>query len=611
MPVREDILTPIPGDNPGGRNLRYAPVYDKIKEARRQDDDAVQGEWQRERKVADYLQVIKLANEAIATESKDLQLAAWLTEALLAREGYAGLRGGLTLIKDLVEQFWDHLYPELDEGDAEMRAAPVDWVGGYLTISCKRVALNKAGHDFLKYLEAKAVGYEPQYEDGEARKEAWQAAISENKLPLEEFDKSVNASSKEFYAALLDNLDGSLQIIEESQAPFEEKFGEFAPSYGKLRESLEEVRRLVNQFLQKKIDAEGPAPEPEPVEPDPEAPPDEEPQQDETPRPKKTARRFAGGEPADKDDAAARVAAVAAYLRREDPYSPAPYLMLRGLRWGELRTSGSGILDLNLFEPPPTETRQSLKRMLNDGQYAEALELAESAMAEPCGRAWLDLQRYVVTALEYQSYTAIAEAIKSELKALVRDFPDLSKSMMLDDTPVANPETVEWIKSFAAEPEAFAPPPVAYEAPMMDEPAEPVSAAGEPAPPDSFQLATEAARSGRSEDAIEILADEIGRQTSGRGRFQRKLQLAQICLSVGQDSIAHSLLEELASAIDRHQLEDWESADVVAHALSLLYSCIQRAEIDPAQKAKLYARICRLDPVQALKHSAHAFAHSR
>ncbi len=50
MPLRSDIFDPIPGDNPGGENLRYAPIYDKIKEARRQDDDAPQGEWARERK---------------------------------------------------------------------------------------------------------------------------------------------------------------------------------------------------------------------------------------------------------------------------------------------------------------------------------------------------------------------------------------------------------------------------------------------------------------------------------------------------------------------------------------------------------------------------------
>jgi len=129
MPLRDDPLNPIPGENPSGANLRYAPVYDKIKESRREDDNAPQGEWAHERKVADWKQVVKLAGESLATKSKDLQLAAWLTEAMLRTEGFAGLLAGLKLLKALIEHFWDTLYPEIEDGDAEMRAAPLDWVG--------------------------------------------------------------------------------------------------------------------------------------------------------------------------------------------------------------------------------------------------------------------------------------------------------------------------------------------------------------------------------------------------------------------------------------------------------------------------------------------------
>ena len=68
MPLRDDLLNPIPGDNPGGADLRYDALYDRIKEARREDDDAPQGEWVRARKTADWPLVIKLAGEAIATK---------------------------------------------------------------------------------------------------------------------------------------------------------------------------------------------------------------------------------------------------------------------------------------------------------------------------------------------------------------------------------------------------------------------------------------------------------------------------------------------------------------------------------------------------------------
>src|SRR5580704_13732927 len=100
MPLREDILAPIAGENPSGIDLRYDTkllVYDKIKEARTQDDGLNQGEWQSERKTANFPFVVKLAQDSIATVSKDLQLAAWLTEALLHTEQYNGLCQGIGL----------------------------------------------------------------------------------------------------------------------------------------------------------------------------------------------------------------------------------------------------------------------------------------------------------------------------------------------------------------------------------------------------------------------------------------------------------------------------------------------------------------------------------
>ena len=123
MPLRNDLLNPISADNPAGENLRYAPVYDKIKEARREDDDAPQGDWALERKVADWPLTIKLISEALATKTKDLQLAAWLAEAMLRREGIAGLREVLDLNRAPARELLGRtLYPELEDGDAEFRA---------------------------------------------------------------------------------------------------------------------------------------------------------------------------------------------------------------------------------------------------------------------------------------------------------------------------------------------------------------------------------------------------------------------------------------------------------------------------------------------------------
>src|ERR1700722_19577701 len=107
MPLPDNLLNPIPGENPSGEDLRYEDIYGQIKEARREEDDSAQGEWVHEVKKADYPLVVKLATEAIATRSKDLQLAAWLTDALVRVEGFSGLKQGLLLLQGLTTNFWD------------------------------------------------------------------------------------------------------------------------------------------------------------------------------------------------------------------------------------------------------------------------------------------------------------------------------------------------------------------------------------------------------------------------------------------------------------------------------------------------------------------------
>jgi len=90
MPIDlEVLLKPIPGENPSGADLRYHTLTDQIKEARRKEDDLNQGVWSRDVKTADYAQVIKLSKEALTKHSKDLQIVAWLVEALLHQEELA------------------------------------------------------------------------------------------------------------------------------------------------------------------------------------------------------------------------------------------------------------------------------------------------------------------------------------------------------------------------------------------------------------------------------------------------------------------------------------------------------------------------------------------
>lgn len=593
MPLREDILTPIAGENPSGQDLRYAPVYDKIKEARREDDELAQGAWQYERKVADHNAAIKLAQEAIATSSKDLQLAAWLTGSLLKTKGFPGLLDGLTLCRGLLETFWDTLYPELEDGDPELRAAPLDWIGSRLDVDVKMAALTHDGYSFFQHKESRAIVTEDQAKTKE-QKAAREAALKEGKVAPEVFDKSFGETPKLFYAEAEKTLDACLQALAALDQLCRDKFGDAAPTFGKLKGALDDVRHVVHGFLQKKREFE-----PDPVE---EVPPPAA-EAEAAPAEGGAAAIPAGGdfsfaqipaEPGDRTAAIAAVAAAARFLRKREPFSPAPYLMLRGLRWGELRASS----DPAVLEAPPTEIRRQIKSLALKSRWTELLAAAEDVMALACGRAWLDLQRFVVEACVAlgADYDPIAIAIRSELRALLRDLPRLLDATLSDETPAANPETQAWLRELLAEPAEAAAPPGLPRIPEMDH-----------APDggwrkkfvDAHALATEAMRKGQPQKAFEILYAELEKQRSGRARFQRKLQLAQVCIAAGKDAVAQPLLDDLAATVDNHKLEEWEDREMVAGVLAFLLQSSKKIQADAKAKQAIFERICRLDPAQA------------
>jgi type VI secretion system protein ImpA len=608
MPISEELLKPIAGPNPGGVNLRYDPIYDKIKEARREDDDAgPQGEWARELKKADWPLVIKLCNEALGSRTKDLQLAAWLTEALVHREGFAGLGQGLGLCAALVEQFWDNLYPEPEDGDLELRAMPLDWIGGHLDVKLKKIPLCKNGFDWIAYKESRAVGYETDIGDSEAKRAAREQAIADQKLTAEEFDKAFAGTPKAFYQQRMAEIDGCMEAVNALDQTCTAKFGTFNPSFAGLREALEAVRQAVNVLLVRKRETEpdeaGGA-EPMPAE---EAAPAAAPGAVEAaPRPAMAAaaprKMAAATEPASREEACERIAALAAWLRQQDAYDPAPYVMVRVLRWSELRAAG-GEIDANLLAAPSTELRTRIKQLWNDGNYGELFPVLEAAAAQPCGRGWLDLQRYFCQACDNAgSYDYVKNAVLAELKALLADYPQLPKMSLLDDTPTANAETQAWLQPLLRDREAELRAGKMQAMGVAPDNGQPVDGeeAGEAKPPDVFVLAKQAVESGHTDEAVALLTREAAMER-GRARFQRHVQLAQLCVAAGYNNIAYPILQGLAEEIESRRLEEWESAGMLAHVFTLLFRCVDKMRGDPELKQKLYARVCRLDPVQALE----------
>lgn len=585
-----EFLQPIPGAAPGGVSLRYEPIYDQIRRARTEEDDLPTGDWQRERKTADYSTVIKLSREVLTQRSKDLQVAAWFTEALLKREGFAGLRDGIDLIRGLLETFWDDLHPELEDDDVELRAAPLAWVGEYMDRAARLVPITLDSHTVAQYRDSRLVGYEADADTYEARDQR-NAAIAEGRLTAEEVDTAFSGTPKAWYKALVADIDGALDAIPVLEQLTDEKFGQDAPRFSPLIDAIREVRQVAVQLLERKLETD-----PDPVEIEVAPAPDPTPAVDgsgaDAGTPAMTTHAVAGGGPAPapgtRAGVEAEIANAARFLRRESPANPGPYLLLRGFRWGELRDGGESV-DPRLLQAPPTEKRAQLKTLLMNESWAQLLEAAEEVMATPFGRGWLDLQRYVVSATDGlgDEYLPVGLAVRGALRSLLADLPDLVTVTLADDTPTANRDTHAWLVAEGLLADNG-------DADSLPRPA----ARGRP---DVQARADQLAAAGKHDHAVELLMREASQERSSRGRFLRRTQAAAILVEAGLASVALPILEEISETIEEHKLEEWENAETIARPLSLLYQCHVSIDGDGSAVHDLFLRVCRLDPMQAMK----------
>jgi type VI secretion system protein ImpA len=87
--------------------------------------------------------------EALLGRTKDLRVAMYLTNARLNTHGLPGLADGMALIKGLLTEYWDDVYPQLDaedDNDPTLRVNSLDALGDVNGIvgSLREVALVQA-----------------------------------------------------------------------------------------------------------------------------------------------------------------------------------------------------------------------------------------------------------------------------------------------------------------------------------------------------------------------------------------------------------------------------------------------------------------------------------
>ena len=250
----EGLLNPIPGDEPAGSAPPFV-LKEFLDQARKEinpaEYDPSDPTRPTEFKRADWQGIIEKAGEALRDSSKDLMLAARLSEALARRHGFAGLRDGLRLLRRMVEQCWDRLRPLVEEpDDLEARAAPFNWLDDSdrgsrfpVTVRCLPILSGETGA--LGWLD-------------------WpQITAGKGPVTAEVFEKAVVLASREHCQAVFDDLGEACAEMEALTTALAGPMGEHAPGLSTLRRAMLECHALARMILERKGPAPAAAAEPE------------------------------------------------------------------------------------------------------------------------------------------------------------------------------------------------------------------------------------------------------------------------------------------------------------------------------------------------------------
>lgn len=259
MPLREDLLEPIAGGNPAGDDLYYSPLFEQIKEMRREDSGGgvLGGAFDSaQQKKIDYRGIHKLASDALARRSKDLRLANFALESQLMLESFPVLAAEIEFLRQLQEAFWENLYPRIEEdGDVDMRMVAVEAAAHSLALAARKVPLTRSGLSFDSYLDSRSVGYEKDATSSE-KQAARLDAIDRGRLSAEDFDQAFASTPKAFYVELTEALAESLAALDRLDEFQRRAYGDNYPNLSELRSALDSVRGVAESLLNERRKAE-------------------------------------------------------------------------------------------------------------------------------------------------------------------------------------------------------------------------------------------------------------------------------------------------------------------------------------------------------------------
>lgn len=320
------LLKPISENSPCGEDIRKSnnTFYYKIKNARssariveRQNPDNLQKTFNL------WNIVFEGSIEALSVYSKDLEITAWLIEALVRKHEIAGFRDGFCLVNGLLISFWESLYPKLETVESDRLFAFTGLNGeeraGALIAPLYRVHITQgktlgpfALWNYIQAIELEKITDLQKRED----------KIKGGAITILELENAAKETPKDFFLQLSEDIQDALKEFKCFENLLDEKCKENAPPTSMIRTTLEKAQEGVNFLYKDLLDqaagenndiggfvaSEGAA----------------------------LPETFEGSHLLSREAAFKSLLEIARFFKRTEPHSPLPYILERAVRWGQL-----------------------------------------------------------------------------------------------------------------------------------------------------------------------------------------------------------------------------------------------------------------------------------
>jgi type VI secretion system protein ImpA len=308
----ESLLAPIGDESPAGDDLEYDAEFLALERAAAPKAERAIGDSVKAAEEPDWDKVAELARTVLG-RSKDLRAAVHLTTAWTRTSGMPGWNAGLSLIRGLLEHFWDSVHPQLDaedDNDPTMRVNSVVPLGDLQGV--------------LGYFRTTPFVQSPRL----GRFDLRDLRIANGTLKVTATEGEPQASLTEIEACCMDCAEDELvavtaaisQSLENAKAIdgiFNDRVGTAGPDFKNLLSEIYELKKFLEPQLARRLPAEGSA---------------EDGEAGEEGTGGGGGARASNGAIAGPQDVMRRIDELCDYYTRNEPSSPVPLLLRRAQR---------------------------------------------------------------------------------------------------------------------------------------------------------------------------------------------------------------------------------------------------------------------------------------